>query len=205
MTGEGLPAGPYGKIGVAVAANSDRVWALIEAKQGGLYRSDDAGDTWNLVNSDDRFTQRAWYYMHIVADPKDSNTVYILNVDFHRSTDGGHTFNKIKVPHGDNHGLWIDPLNTNRMIQCDDGGATITFDGGDHWTPENNQPTAQLYHIIADNRFPYYLYGAQQDNSTVAIASRAPEGDFDRQDWYPVRGGGAGYIAADPRDPLIVY
>ncbi|MGI8960722.1 MAG: WD40/YVTN/BNR-like repeat-containing protein [Bryobacteraceae bacterium] len=205
MKGEGFPEGPYGKIGVAVAANSDRVWALIEAKQGGLYRSDDSGDTWQLINSDDRFTQRAWYYMHIIADPKDSNTVYILNVDFHRSTDGGHTFNKIKVPHGDNHGLWIDPLNTSRMIQSDDGGATVTFDGGEHWTPESNQPTAQFYHVIADNRFPYYLYGAQQDNTTVAIASRDPEGEIDRQDWYPVGGGEAGYIAPDPRDPLVVY
>jgi photosystem II stability/assembly factor-like uncharacterized protein len=202
---EGLPEGPYGKIGVAVAANSTRVWALIEAKQGGLYRSDDGGDTWQLINPDDRFTQRAWYYMHIVADPRDANTVYILNVDFHRSTDGGHTFNKIKLPHGDNHGLWIDPLNPKRMIQSDDGGATVTLDGGDHWTPENNQPTAQFYHVIADTRFPYYLYGSQQDNSSVGISSRGSEGNIDRQDWYPVGGGEAGYIAPDPRDPLVVY
>ncbi|MBV9612641.1 MAG: hypothetical protein JO091_09215 [Acidobacteriaceae bacterium] len=201
----GLPEAPYGKIGVAVAANSSRVYALIEAKKGGLYRSDDGGDTWELVNPDDRFTQRAWYYMHIVADPRDANTVYILNVDFHRSTDGGHTFNKIKVPHGDNHGLWIDPLNTRRMIQSDDGGATVTFDGGAHWTRENNQPTAQFYHVIADTRFPYWLYGAQQDNTTVGIASRGSEGNIDRADWYQVGGGEAGYIAPDPRDPLIIY
>ena len=202
---DGLPAGPYGKIGVAVAANSTRVWALIEAKDGGLYRSDDGGDTWQLVNPDHRFTQRAWYYMHIVADPRDPNTVYILNVDFHRSTDGGHTFNKIKLPHGDNHGLWIDPLNTKRMIQSDDGGATVTLDGGEHWTLQNNQPTAQFYHVIADTRFPYYLYGAQQDNTSVGIASRGSEGNIERQDWYPVGGGEAGYIAPDPRDPLIIY
>lgn len=205
LQGDGLPEPPYGKIGVAVAANSSRIYALIEAKQGGLYRSDDGGDSWQLINPDDRFTQRAWYYMHIVADPKDANTVYILNVDFHRSTDGGHTFNKIKVPHGDNHGLWIDPTNTQRMIQTDDGGATVTFDGGVHWTPENNQPTAQFYHVIADTRFPYFVYGAQQDNTTVAIASRGSEGNIDREDWYPVGGGEAGYIAPDPRDPLIVY
>src|SRR5207248_7309575 len=163
LEASGFPEGPYGKIGVAVAANSNRVYALIEAKRGGLYRSNDGGDSWELINPDDRFTQRAWYYMHIVADPEDANTVYILNVDFHRSTDGGHTFNKIKVPHGDNHGLWIDPTNTKRMIQSDDGGVTVTFDGGEHWTPQTNQPTAQFYHVIADTRFPYYLYGAQQD------------------------------------------
>ncbi len=205
LTGEGLPEGPLGKIGVAVGANSDRVYALIEAKEGGLYRSDDGGDKWELINPDDRFTQRAWYYMHIVADPVDVNTVYILNVDFHRSTDGGHTFNKIKVPHGDNHGLWIDPRDPKRMIQSDDGGATVTLDGGSHWTLENNQPTAQFYHVIADTRFPYYLYGAQQDNTSVGIASRGSEGPIDRQDWYPVGGGEAGYIAPDPRDPLIIY
>ena len=202
---DGLPAGPWGKIGIAVAANSDRVYALIEAKEGGLYRSDDGGTTWQLINGDDRFTQRAWYYMHVVADPKDSNTVYILNVDFHRSTDGGHTFNKIKVPHGDNHGLWIDPTDTNRMIQTDDGGATVTFDGGQHWTQQNNQPTAQFYHVIADTRFPYWVYGAQQDNTTVGIASRTAAPSIGREDWYPVGGGEAGYIAPDPRDPLIVY
>ncbi len=205
LEGDGLPEPPYGKIGVAVAANSNRIYALIEAKEGGLYRSDDGGDSWQLINPDNRFTQRAWYYMHIVADPKDANTLYILNVDFHRSTDGGHTFNKIKVPHGDNHGLWIDPSNTRRMIQTDDGGATVTFDGGAHWTQQNNQPTAQFYHVIADTRFPYYLYGAQQDNTTVGIASRGSEGNIDREDWYPVGGGEAGYIAPDPRDPLIVY
>ncbi len=205
LEGSGLPDGPYGKIGVAVAASSNRVYALIEAHKGGLYRSDDGGDSWELINPDDRFTQRAWYYMHIVADPKDPNTVYIMNVDFHRSTDGGRTFNKIKVPHGDNHGLWIDPLNTNRMIQSDDGGATVTFDGGKNWTPEDNQPTAQFYHVIADNRFPYYVYGAQQDNTTVAIASSGSEGNIEREDWYPVGGGEAGYIAPDPRDPFIVY
>ncbi len=188
-----------------MAANSSRVYALIEAKEGGLFRSDDGGDAWQRINPDDRFTQRAWYYMHIVADPKDPNTVYILNVDFHRSTDGGRTFNKIKVPHGDNHGLWIDPTNTRRMIQSDDGGATVTFDGGEHWTQQNNQPTAQFYHVIADTRFPYYVYGAQQDNTTVATASRGSEGAIGRQDWYTVGGGEAGYIAPDPRDPLIVF
>ena len=206
LDGEGLPEGPYGRIGVAVAANSERIWALIEARSGGLYRSDDGGDKWELINPDHRFTQRAWYYMHVVADPKDANTVYILNVEFHRSIDGGRTFNKIKVPHGDNHGLWIDPLNTKRMIQTDDGGATVTVDGGDHWTKQDNQPTAQFYHVITDNRFPYYLYGSQQDNSSVAIATRGSEGGtIERQDWYPVGGGEAGYIAPYLPDPDIVF
>ena len=202
---DGLPDGPYGKIGIAVAANSERIWALIEAKKGGLYRSDDGGGKWELLNADDRFTQRAWYYMHVIADPKDSNALYILNVEMHKSTDGGHTFNKIKVPHGDNHGLWIDPQDNRRMIQSNDGGATVSFDGGVHWTKQDNQPTAQFYHVIADNRFPYFVYGAQQDNSTIAIASRSFDGPIERQDWYPVGGGEAGYIAPDPRDPLIVY
>lgn len=206
LDGEGLPEGPYGKIGVAVAANSDRVYALIEAHNGGLYRSDDGGGKWELINPDHRFTQRAWYYMHVVADPKDPNTVYILNVEFHRSTDGGRTFNKIKVPHGDNHGLWIDPLNSKRMIQSDDGGVTVTLDGGEHWTRQDNQPTAQFYHVITDNRFPYYVYGSQQDNSSVAIASRGSEGGtIERQDWYAVGGGEAGYIAPYLPDPDIVF
>jgi photosystem II stability/assembly factor-like uncharacterized protein len=206
LDGEGLPEGPYGRIGVAVAANSDRVWALIEARNGGLYRSDDGGDKWELINPDHRLTQRAWYYMHVVADPKDANTLYILNVDFHRSVDGGRTFNKIKVPHGDNHGLWIDPLNTKRMIQTDDGGATVTMDGGEHWTKQDNQPTAQFYHVTTDNRFPYYLYGSQQDNSSVAIAARGSQGGtIEREDWYPVGGGEAGYIAPYLPDPEIVF
>ena len=205
VTGEGLPKKPYGRIGLAVAADSDRVYALIEAAEGGLYRSDDGGEKWQLVSADPRLRQRAWYYMHITADPKDPNTVYVMNVDFHRSTDGGRTFNKIDVPHGDNHGLWIDPMDTNRMIAVNDGGATISVDGGKSWTREDNQPTAQFYHVITDNRFPYYVYGSQQDNSTVAIASMSDDGSIGREDWYPVAGGEAGYIAVDPRNPNIVY
>jgi photosystem II stability/assembly factor-like uncharacterized protein len=205
VKGEGLPKKPYGKMGVAVAANSDRVYALIEAAEGGLYRSDDGGEKWQLVNPDSRLRQRAWYYMHIVADPKDRNTVYVMNVDFHKSTDGGRTFNKISVPHGDNHGLWIDPTETDRMIAVNDGGATISIDGGKSWTRQDNQPTAQFYHVTTDNRFPYYLYGSQQDNTTVAIASMADKGSIDRSDWYSVAGGEAGHIAVDPRNPNLVY
>ena len=201
----GLPKGPYGRIGVAVAANSERAYALIEAKEGGLYRSDDGGETWQLVNGNHSFTQRPWYYMHVIADPQDPNTAYILNVDFYRSTDGGRTFNKVKVPHGDNHGLWIDPKNPRRMIASNDGGATVTLDGGKTWTLQENQPTAQFYHVTTDTRAPYYVYGAQQDNSTIAIASRSDEGAISRADWYSVGGGEAGYIAPYPPDPNIVY
>ena len=202
----GLPKGPYGRIGLAVAANSDRVYAIIEAKEGGgLYRSDDGGDTWDLVNGSHGLFQRAWYYMHVIADPQDANTVYIADVEFFKSTDGGRNFNKIKVPHGDNHGLWIDPKNTKRMIASNDGGVTVSLDGGKSWTREDNQPTAQFYHVITDTRTPYYVYGAQQDNSTVAIASRSDDGAIGRDEWYAVGGGEAGYIAPNPADPNIVY
>ncbi|HVO82227.1 MAG TPA: hypothetical protein VMT28_15940 [Terriglobales bacterium] len=205
LTGHGLPKPPYGRIGLAVAANSDRVYALIQAEEGGIYRSDDDGQTWQLVNGDHALWQRSFYYMHIVADPQDADTVYVLNVDFYRSTDGARTFNKVKVPHGDNHGLWIDPKNPRRMIASNDGGVTVTVDGGKTWTRQDNQPTAQFYHVITDTRTPYYLYGSQQDNSSVAIASRSDNGSIGRADWYAVGGGEAGYIAPYPPDPNIVY
>ena len=203
----GLPKGPYGRIGVAVAANSERVYALIEAHNpdGGLYRSDDGGENWRLINESHSLWQRPWYYMHIIADPRDENVLYIMDVDAHKSTDGGHLFNKIRVPHGDNHGLWIDPMNTRRMIASNDGGVTVTLDGGKNWTPEDNQPTAQFYHVITDSATPYRVYGSQQDSGTVAIVNRSDNGSIDRTDWYDVGGGEAGYIAPDPRDPNIVY
>jgi photosystem II stability/assembly factor-like uncharacterized protein len=203
----GLPKGPYGRIGISVAANSERIYALIEAHNpdGGLYRSDDGGESWQLTNPSHSLWQRPWYYMHIVADPKDENIVYIMDVDTYKSTDGGHLFNKVKVPHGDNHGLWIDPMDTRRMIASNDGGVTVTLDGGKNWTRQDNQPTAQFYHVIADNAAPYRVYGAQQDSGTVAIASRSDDGSIDRSDWYDVGGGEAGYIAPYPTDPNIVY
>jgi photosystem II stability/assembly factor-like uncharacterized protein len=203
----GLPKGPYGRIGVAVAANSDRVYALIEAHNpdGGLYRSDDGGDSWQFINPSHSLWQRPWYYMHIIADPQNENVLYIMDVEAYKSTDGGHLFDKVHVPHGDNHGLWIDPLDTRRMIASNDGGVTVTIDGGKNWTPEDNQPTAQFYHVITDNATPYRLYGSQQDSGSVAIASRSDEGSISVRDWYDVGGGEAGYIAPDPRDPDVVY
>ena len=186
-------------------ANPNRVWAVIEAEKGGIYRSDDGGDSWHLMTDDHRFRQRAWYYSHIFADPKSAETVYILNTGVYRSNDGGKTFNQLRAPHGDNHGLWIDPTNPKRLINGNDGGATISTNGGESWTSQYNQPTAQFYHVTTDNRFPYYMYGAQQDNSTVAIADASAEGSIDRPDWYDVGGGESGYIAPDPTDPLIVY
>jgi len=203
----GLPKGPYGKIGVAVAANSERVYALIEAHNpdGGLYRSDDGGESWELVNPNHSLWQRPWYYMHVIADPRDENVLYIMDVDSYKSTDGGHLFNKFRLPHGDNHGLWIDPRDTRRMIASNDGGVTVTIDGGKNWTRQDNQPTAQFYHVITDSATPYRVYGSQQDSGSVAIASRSDEGSIDRSDWYDVGGGEAGYIAPYPPDPDIVY
>ncbi len=202
----GLPEGILGRIGVTVSgANPNRVWAVIEAEKGGIYRSDDGGDSWHLMTDDHRFRQRAWYYSHIFADPKSAETVYILNTGVYRSNDGGKTFTPVRAPHGDNHALWIDPANPKRLINGNDGGATISTNGGESWTSEYNQPTAQFYHVTTDNRFPYYIYGAQQDNSTVGIASASPDGGIDRPDWYDVGGGESGYIAPDPTDPLIVY
>jgi photosystem II stability/assembly factor-like uncharacterized protein len=203
----GLPKGPYGRIGIAVASNSERVYALIEAHNpdGGLYRSDDGGDSWRFVNPDHSLWQRPWYYMHVIADPRDENVLYIMNVESYKSTDGGHLFNKVNIPHGDNHGLWIDPQDTRRMIASNDGGVTITVDGGKSWSTEDNQPTAQFYHVTTDTATPYRVYGAQQDSGTVAIASRSDDGSISSSDWYDVGGGEAGYIAPDPRDPEIVY
>ena len=206
LKGHGLPPGILGRIGVTVSgANPNRVWAVVEAEKGGIYRSDDGGDSWNRLTDDHRFRQRAWYYSHIFADPKSADTVYILNTAAYRSDDGGKTFRSIHAPHGDNHALWIDPVDPKRLINGNDGGATISIDGGDTWSTIYNQPTAQFYHVTTDNRFPYYIYGAQQDNSTVAIASAGVNGSIDRPEWYDVGGGESGYIAPDPSDPEIVY
>jgi photosystem II stability/assembly factor-like uncharacterized protein len=205
LKGHGLPDGVLGRIGVAAAPGGERVYALIEAKEGGLFRSDDAGETWKKITADHRFTQRAWYFTHIFADPKNADEVYILNTGMYRSTDAGVTFSTINAPHGDRHGLWIDPMNTSRMIEGDDGGATVTADAGKSWTTEDNQPTAQFYHIAADNEFLYRLYGAQQDNSTVSITSRSDNGAITDADYYDVGGGESGFVVPDPRHPNVVY
>jgi photosystem II stability/assembly factor-like uncharacterized protein len=206
VEGNGMPEGPLGRIGVAVSGgDSNVVYALIEAKKGGLYRSDDGGVNWSLVNDDHRFRQRAWYFTHVWADPKNAGTVYIANTGLYRSTDGGKSFERLNAPHGDHHGLWIDPTNPNRLINGNDGGATISTDGGKNWSTQYNQPTAQFYHVVADNDFPYRIYGTQQDNSSVGIATSSDRGFIDRPDWDAVGGGESGYVAVDPRDSNIVY
>jgi photosystem II stability/assembly factor-like uncharacterized protein len=204
LTGHGLPDGIMGRIGVAAAYGGNRVWALIEADKGGLFRSDDGGENWTLVNGDRQYRQRAFYYTHVFADPKSADGVYILNTGMYHSVDAGKSFRPIRVPHGDNHGLWIDPNDPERMIESNDGGANVSTNGGASWTTQANQPTAQFYHVATDNRFPYWVYGAQQDNTSVGIANAAP-GGIDRTDWHPVGGGESGYVAPDPRDPEIVY
>jgi len=196
----------WGRTGVAVSpANPNRLWAIIEAEDGGVFRSNDAGRTWRKTNEERRLRQRAWYYTHIYADPKNADAMYVLNTGFYRSLDGGKTFTAIPVPHGDNHDLWIAPEDPQRIINANDGGANVSFDGGASWSRQDNQPTAQFYHVITDHRFPYFAYGAQQDNSTVAIASRNRDAGLGPTDWYAVGGCESGYIAPKPGDPRVVY
>jgi photosystem II stability/assembly factor-like uncharacterized protein len=206
LEGNGLPGEILGKIGIVVSgADPNRVYAIIEAKDGGLYRSDDAGQHWTRVNDDGRFRQRAWYFSKVYADPKSADTVYLLNTGLFKSVDGGKTFNLMPARHGDHHGLWIDPLNPNRIANANDGGVSITTDGGKNWTTQNNQPTAQFYHVAVDNAFPYHIYGAQQDNTNVCIASRTDWGAIGPQDWFEAGGGECGFVIPDPRDWHIIY
>lgn len=203
---KGLPKGLLGKIGITVShAKPNRLWAIVEAVAGGVFRSDDGGESWIKVNEERRLRQRAFYYSRIYADPKDSETVYVLNTGFYRSVDGGRTYTPIRVPHGDNHDLWIDPENPKRMINSNDGGANVSYNGGISWTAQDTQPTAQFYHVITDNHFPYRVYGAQQDNSTVRILSRTTGRGIDKPDWHPVGGGESGHIAPRHDNPDIVY
>ncbi|HEV8231543.1 MAG TPA: glycosyl hydrolase, partial [Thermoanaerobaculia bacterium] len=204
---ERLPDGAVGIVGVAISpARPERVWAIIESKEkGGVYRSDDGGEKWTRVNSENKLRQRAWYYSRIYADPRNADSVYVLNTAFCRSSDGGKTFNSIRVPHGDNHDLWIDPDDPQRMINSNDGGANVSFNGGRTWSSIMNQPTAQFYRVTTDDRFPYWVYGAQQDNTTVAIPSRSRGRGIDVTDWHPVGGCESGWIAPKPKNPDVVF
>lgn len=205
-TNNGLPKGTWGIVGIAVSpVNSNRVYAIIENENGGVYRSDDAGQTWRKMNDDRNLRQRAWYYTRIYADTKDIDMVYVLNVSYHRSKDGGRTFQTYNAPHGDHHDLWIDPENNQRMIIADDGGAQISFDAGENWSTYENQPTGQFYRVVTDNAFPYRIYGAQQDNSTVRIYHRVDGGAITESDWEITAGSESGHLAPDPTDPEIVY
>ena len=203
---KGLPGGTLGIIGVSVSpVDSDRVWAIIEAEKGGVFRSDDAGETWTKTNEERSLRQRAWYYTRIYADTKDIDTVYVTNVRFWKSTDGGKKFQSIRTPHGDHHDLWIDPDDPRRMVIGDDGGAQVTVNGGKSWSTYHNQPTAQFYRVTTDNHFPYRIYGGQQDNSTVRILHRSTGSVIDEDDWEATAGGESAHIAVDPENPEIVY
>jgi len=204
---EDLPEG-MGKIGVAVSpAKPGRAWAIIEAEgdEGGLYRTDDGGDSWSQVNSERILIARSWYYMHIFADPNDENTVFVLNAPFMKSIDGGKTFERVETPHGDNHYLWINQDNSDWMVNANDGGANVSFDGGTTWSRQDNQPTAQFYRVNTDKAFEYRIYGGQQDNSTVAIKSRSRDGRIGRDDWEVHGGCESAYVAMDPDNPRYTY
>ncbi|MFB9296716.1 VPS10 domain-containing protein [Persicitalea jodogahamensis] len=202
----GMPKGILGKIGLSVSpVNSNRIYAMIENKEkGGLYRSEDAGATWKLINEDPDLKQRPWYYMNVAADPKNENGLIVLNVNAFKSIDGGKSFTEIDVHHGDTHDVWINPDNPENFIIGDDGGGEVTFNGGGNFT-ELDIPTAQFYHVHTDNQFPYNIYGAQQDNSTVRIASRSNGYTIGTDDWWPVAGGESGYVVEDPLNPDITY
>nr|WP_298923128.1 glycosyl hydrolase [uncultured Allomuricauda sp.] len=204
---EGFPKDTLGIIGVTVSPkNSDRVWAIVENKEkGGLYRSEDGGKKWTQVNSERKLRQRAWYYTRVYADTEDEDVVYVMNVRYHKSTDGGKTFNTFNAPHGDHHDLWISPENSKRMIIGDDGGAQVSYDGGETWSTYYNQPTAQFYRVTTDNAFPYRIYVAQQDNSTIRINHRSDDDSIGEDDWEPTAGGESAHIAVDPLNNDIVY
>jgi len=203
---KGMPEGPIGIVGIACAkSQKGRIYAQVEANEGGLFRSDDGGETWTRVNEDRNLRQRAWYYSRVYVDPKNADTVYALNVGFHKSIDGGKTFTQISVPHGDNHDLWIDPVDSMRMIEGNDGGACVTVDGGQSWSTQDNQPTAQFYRVTTDTAAPYRIYGAQQDNSAMRIKHRAMGDGIARGDFESTAGAESGWLAPSPVDPEVVF
>lgn len=203
---KGLPSGTWGISGITVSPiDGDRLYAIIENDKGGVYRSDNGGESWKLVNTNRALRQRAWYYTRIYADTEDINTVYVMNVRYQKSTDGGKTFTAHRAPHGDHHDLWIAPENPKRMIIADDGGAQVTYDGGDTWSTYHNQATAQFYRVTTDNHFPYRIYVAQQDNSTLRIPHRTTGGAIYDSDYDITAGGESAHIAIDPTNPEIVY
>jgi len=207
LSGDGLPDGDWGRIGVDVALDGKRVYALIQAKKAGLYRSDDGGTTWVLENSDSRLTSRAWYFSGITVDPHNADVIYMPNVALYRSEDGGKTISIVRgAPGGDDyHQIWIDPKNSASMVLGTDQGTTVSLDRGQTWSTWYNQPTAQLYHVITDNQFPYVVYGAQQDSGSAAVLSRTDHGQITPRDWFPAGESESGYMAPDPRDPNIIY
>jgi photosystem II stability/assembly factor-like uncharacterized protein len=204
---EGFAKGTLGIMGITVSpVNSDRLYAIVENKdEGGLYRSNDAGLTWTKTNDDRSLRQRAWYYTRIYADTQDEDAVYVVNVSYHKSTDGGRNFTSARAPHGDHHDLWIAPEDPKRMIMGDDGGAQVTYDGGETWSTYHNQPTAQYYRVTTDNSFPYRIYVAQQDNGTIRIPHRTTGGSITDTDWEDTAGGESAHIAVDPNNNDIVY
>ncbi len=202
----GLPQGTVGIIGVTISpARPERLFAIIEADDGGVFRSDDGGESWQRVNSDRELRQRAWYYSRIYADPKDADVCYVVNVSLWRSEDGGRKFESVRAPHGDHHDLWIAPNDSNRMINGNDGGACVSFDRGASWSSIDNQPTAQLYRVTTDDHFPWRIYGAQQDNSTLRLYPFGHSVTRGGENWEITAGGESGHLAPDPRDPEIVY
>jgi photosystem II stability/assembly factor-like uncharacterized protein len=207
LSGNGLPEGDWGRVGVDVAPDGKRVYALIQAKKAGLYRSDDGGDTWALENADPRLTSRAWYFSGLTIDPQNPDVIYMPNVALYRSEDGGKTISIVRgAPGGDDyHQIWVDPKNPASMVLGTDQGTSISLDRGQTWSSWYNQPTAQLYHVITDNQFPYVVYGAQQDSGSAAVPSRTDHGQITPRDWFPAGGSESGYMAPDPKDANIVY
>ncbi|MCY4579285.1 MAG: glycosyl hydrolase [Chloroflexi bacterium] len=201
----GLPDLPFGRIGVAISpAKAGRIYATVEAGEPGVYRSDDYGDTWELVSDNRDLQGRPWYYQHIFADPQDADTAWVLNYGAWKSVDGGRTWTEVNTPHGDNHDLWIDPRNPRRMIEGNDGGACVSYNGGETFSTIYNQLTSQFYHLTTDTQFPYRVYGTQQDNSAISVPSRSHKGAIPWGDCYTTGSSESGYIVVDPTNPNIV-